>query len=116
MNPEIYTIIDDMELRCPKSRIANSDLQTYFQVQSSHLLVLLAEENEKASKKIEKLTNVLIALTLVIAILTAVLVLFEFRPESKKLSQNPNLNTETKQQNNQSDVINEPKNKIINHK
>jgi hypothetical protein len=98
MNPEIYTILDDMKIRRPKKPIANSDIQTYLQVENSNLLVLLAEENEKAARKIEKLTNVLIALTVVIAILTATLVFLEFRPKSEKHDQDINFKTETKQQ------------------
>ena len=81
MHPEIYTIIEDMKKRSPKNPIANSDKQTYLSVQSSRLLVLLAEEAAKSTEKNEKLTRRILFLTWVITVLTAVLlftVFFEF--------------------------------------
>jgi len=109
MNPEIYTIIDDMKKRCPQNPTANSDIQTYLSVQNSRLLVLLAEETEKSAKKTEKLTGRILFLTLVIAILTAVLlftVFFEFPKIHIQLGQKPNLKTEQTQQNNSNKQLN----------
>lgn len=97
MHPEIYSILDDMKIRRPKNPIANSDIQTYLQVQSSNILVLLAEENEKSAKKLEKLTKTLTVLTWFIAILTAFLVLsvfFEFSKFPVKFPQKPALSIE----------------------
>lgn len=114
MNPEIHSIVEDMKKRCPKNPIANSDIQTYLSVQSSSLLVLLAEEAEKSAKKTEKLTGRILFLTWVIAILTAVLlftVFFKFPKISIKLNQQPNQKTEQTQQNNTNKQLNE-----VNHK
>ncbi len=63
MNPEIYAIIEDMKKRSPKNPIANSEIQTYLSVQSSSLLVLLAEEAEKQNQKISAFTKVLVWFT-----------------------------------------------------
>lgn len=100
MNKEIYSVLESMKVHTPKNPQATSDRQTDLLIKNSALQVLLAEENEKSAKKIEKLTNVLIGLTIVIALLTAVLVFFELRTENKKIDQNNNFKTEQKQQNN----------------
>jgi hypothetical protein len=106
MNLELNSIVEDMKSR--RNANPNSlnpyDVNNYNIAQMAHLLALLAEENAKSSRKIEKLTNVLIGLTIVIALLTAVLVFFEFRTENKKIDQNYNFKTEQTQQNKQSNV------------
>ena len=77
MNSEIYSILDDMKKHMPKNPIATSDRHTDLSIKNSMLLVLLAEENEKSAKKLEKLTKTLSILTWVIAIFTAFLVIPE---------------------------------------
>ena len=63
MNPEIKSIIKDMKERSPKNPIASSDKQNYLLIRSSELLVLLAEEAEKSTEKIGKLTWAIVFLT-----------------------------------------------------
>jgi hypothetical protein len=58
MNPEIYTILNDMTHRTPKDPvIATSDKNIYLSIQASRLQVLLAEETEKFAKDAEKTTT-----------------------------------------------------------
>ena len=106
MNTEINSIVKNMKSKCKATPnpLNNSDVNNYELAQMAHLLSLLAEENAKSSRKIEKLTNVLIGLTIVIAFLTAVLVFFDFPTENKKINQNYNFKTEQTQQNKQSNV------------
>jgi hypothetical protein len=99
MNQKIYSTLEEIKIHTHKNPIATSDRQTNLSIKNSELQVLLAEESEKNAKKLGKLTNVLIGLTVVIAILTAVLVFFEFRTENKKIDQNRNFKTEQNQQN-----------------
>ena len=73
MNPEIQSIVDDMQKRCPKNPLANSDVQTYLLVQASRLHVLIAKESEIQSRKISKLTKTMVWLTVAIVILTLAL-------------------------------------------
>jgi len=97
MNKEIYTILADLQrlYRKGKPPIADSDKQIYLSIRSSELRILLAEESEKSSKKIERLTNVLIALTIAIVILTAILVFSELIPKNEKLNQGPDFKAQT---------------------
>jgi hypothetical protein len=100
MNQEIYSILEDMKKHTPRSTIATSDRQTDLLMKNATLLVLLAEENEKSSIRIEKLTKTLTGLTWVIAILTAFLVLsvfFEFPKKGIQPNQNPSLRIEQPQ-------------------
>lgn len=80
MNTEIYTILDDMKSRFRKDKIpiADSDKQTYLQIQASQLLVLLAEETEKSTNEMIKLNKRLLYLTWGIAVLTTVTLLVAF--------------------------------------
>lgn len=113
MNPEIYSILDDMKKHMPKNPIATSDRQTDLSIKASMLLILLAEENEKSAKKLEKLTKTLTALTWFIAILTLFLVLsvfFEFSKIPVKFPQYPSLSVEkTTEQKNNKDIQALPK-------
>ena len=92
MNPKINEILESMKKNQKDGPTGSSEFRTItgISIDMAALLVLLAEESEKNAKKIEKLTNVLIGLTIVIALLTAVLVFFEFRTENKKIDQNYN--------------------------
>ena len=106
MNPKINEILESMKQRAKAGPIGSSEYRTItgLSIDMADLLVLLAEESEKNAKKIAKLTNVLIGLTIVIAFLTAVLVFFEFRTENKKIDQNNHFKTEQTQQNKQPNV------------
>ncbi len=63
MNPKIHSIIEDMKKRCPKNPKASSDIQNYVSIQTSNLLVLLAEETEIQNNKTAKQTEKVIRLT-----------------------------------------------------
>ena len=63
MNPKIRSIAEDMKNRSPKNPIATSDIQTYLSVQSSELLVLLAEEAEIQNSKTTEQTEKVIRFT-----------------------------------------------------
>jgi heme/copper-type cytochrome/quinol oxidase subunit 2 len=106
MNPKINEILERMKKRPKDSPTGSSEYRTItgLSIDIAGLLVLLAEESEKNAKKIANLTNVLIGLTIVIALLTAVLVFFEFRTENKKIDQNNHFKTEQTQQNKQLNV------------
>ncbi len=73
MNPEIHSIVNDMKKRCPKNPMASSDIQNYLSVQTSNLLVLLAEETEIQNNKTAKQTEKVISLTKAIHWLTRAL-------------------------------------------
>lgn len=89
MNPEIHSIVENMK-RGRKESIATSDILVYQIGQMAYLLSLLAEEAEKATKW-------MVRLTWIIAILTCVLVLtifFEFPKITIKTNQHPALITQ----------------------
>jgi hypothetical protein len=66
MNPEVHKIIEAMQELAPARRVDLSDyqkVQTHQALNMARLMVLLAEEQEKASAKMEQLTTRLIAQT-----------------------------------------------------
>jgi len=66
MNSEVHKIIEDMQKLAPPAQVQASDydrIQTYQMLNMARLLVLVAEEQEKASAKMEQLTTRLIAQT-----------------------------------------------------
>jgi hypothetical protein len=109
MNPEIYTILDDMRQRTPRDPvIATSDKNIYLSIQASRLQVLLAEEAEKATNEnikmqrtITKLTKVMLFVSVVllfISVFQVALQFFQHPPEIKyqiqKKENNKTLQTE----------------------
>jgi hypothetical protein len=74
MNPEIFSIVEDMRRRCKENPIAESDKQTYLMVQSSRLSVLLAEAAETQNQIVAEQTKETVRLTGSIHILTWVMV------------------------------------------
>jgi hypothetical protein len=66
MNPEAHKIIQHMQTLAPPRGVEVSDhdtVHTYQALNMARLMVLLAEEQEKASAKMEQLTTRLIAQT-----------------------------------------------------
>ena len=63
MNPNIHSIVEDMQQHSPKNPLAASDIHNYMSAQMSRLLALLAEESEKRTKKMIWFTIAIFALT-----------------------------------------------------
>ncbi len=66
MNQEVYKIIEHMQKLAPPKEVSLSDhdtVHTYQTLNMARLMVLLAEEQEKASAKMEQLTARLTAQT-----------------------------------------------------
>lgn len=66
MNPEVYHIIEHMQKLAPPIEVSPSDhdtVHTYQMLNMARIMVLLAEEQENASAKMEQLTARLIAQT-----------------------------------------------------
>ena len=66
MNPEIHKIVQHMKQLAPDRQVELSDhdtVHTYQTLNMARLMVLLAEEQEKAATKMEQLTTRLIAQT-----------------------------------------------------
>ncbi len=84
MNPEIYDVLRQIGEYEPLDR------QARLSYLMSQLQVLLAEESEKSTKKIKNLTIVLIAFTIIIAILTGILALPLFYEFPKAIVKNDN--------------------------
>ena len=135
MNPEIYTILNDMTQRTPKDPvIATSDKNIYLSIQASRLQVLLAEETEKFAKDAEKTTNEninmqrtiteltrkLYLLTIAlffIALLQVVLAFFQHPPEIKcQIQKEENYKQLQKETNPMSQTHTAPTNKKEVHK
>ena len=73
MNPEIQTILDTMKKLLSNSPPhAVSDKHTHLLVHASHLQVLLAEDAEKSTKKITRLTWSLFGLTVALLVVAIV--------------------------------------------
>ena len=76
MNPEIYSIIEDIKKFTPRNPNPEHKADVHILVRTSQLRVLLAEEAEKSTKKIVRLTWALFGLTvalLVVAIVQTVI-------------------------------------------
>ena len=67
MNPEIHSIVEDVQRRAPKNPLNNADVHTYVTIQMARLHALLAAESEKQAK-------VMIWFTIAIVVLTVALV------------------------------------------
>jgi hypothetical protein len=66
MNPEVHKIIEHMQKLAPPAQVQVSDydrVHTYQMLNMARLMVLLAEEQEKTSAKLEQLTTRLISQT-----------------------------------------------------
>lgn len=66
MNAEVHEIIEHMQKLAPPTQVQVSDydrVHTYQMLNMARLMVLLAEEQERASMKMEQLTTRLIAQT-----------------------------------------------------
>ena len=73
MNPDIHSIVEDMQQRSPKDPLAASDIHNYMSAQMSRLLALLAEESERQSNRISEQTEKMIRFTKAIVALTGAL-------------------------------------------
>lgn len=100
MNPEIYTILDDMKQRSPKDPvIATSDKQTYLSIQSSRLFVLLAEETEKSTNENVKMQRTITKLTWAMLFVSVVLlVISAFQVYQSENHKNDQRQTQEKRQ------------------
>ena len=119
MNPEIHVIIEDMKRRKKSNPMGDLDIQNYLSVETSRLLVLLAEEAEKSAEKNVKISNRILFLTWVIVALTAVLVFtvfFEVPKVSIKLDQQAKFSTKQTQENNSDKQLNKVNLNEVQHK
>lgn len=73
MNPEIYTIIEDMKKFNKNDPIDDLRIHIHLSIQTARLRVLLAEEAEKQNTKLSDQTDKLIQYTGAIKTLTLVL-------------------------------------------
>ena len=73
MNPEIFSIVEDMKNRCSPDPLNPTDIQVYQTAKMARLLSLLAEETQTQSNKISEQTEKLIKLTKVLVCFTLVL-------------------------------------------